>query len=290
MTAVIDFRVTVPDDYSPEEELHPPREYTDQYAAIFSAVVPNRSLDDLLAQMDEAGVDFAVMHAEYGSGDPADAMTDTVAAIVRMHPRRFAGFGTVSLENLRPMRAVEQAVRAKDLGLCGLSLQPSFLGIGIDERGLYPLYAKASELGLIVAVHTGVNYTVHQPIRNDHPLQLDQVASDFPDLNLIACHAGWPWVPEMVAVARKHPRVSMEFGGIAPKYVGQTGTGWEVMHRFMNSLLAGQVLFGTDWPMIPFTRALSEWREMELKPQVREALLGGNAARLLREVGVEVPV
>ena len=133
----------------------------------------------------------------------------------------------------------------------------------------------------MVCVHTGINYGVTHPIRNDHPLQLDDVACDFPGLILIACHGGWPWAAEMAAVARKHPNVHMEFGGLAPKYVGAPGSGWEVMHSFMNSVLADQVLHGTDWPVMGMARALREWRALGLKPRVLDALLGGNAARLL---------
>lgn len=84
-----------------------------------------------------------------------------------------------------------------------------------------------------------------------------------------------------MAVARKHPNVYLEFGGLAPRYVGAPGTGWEVVFRFMNSLLSRQVLFGTDWPVFPMARALAEWRELGLKPQVLDALLSGNAERLL---------
>ena len=41
------------------------------------------------------------------------------------------------------------------------------------------------------------------------------------------------------------------------------------------------MLFGTDWPVMDMARALGEWRAMDLKVPVLEALLGGNAARLL---------
>ena len=151
----------------------------------------------------------------------------------------------------------------------------------MDDRRLYPVYAKAAELGLPVALHIGVNYTTHRPLKNEHPLQLDQVACDFPELTLIGCHAGWPWVPDMVAVMRKHPSVYAEFGGLAPRYVLETGTGRETMHRFMNSLLADQVLFGTDWPVFPMDRVLKEWSGGDLKPHVLAALTGANAQRLL---------
>ena len=111
------------------------------------------------------------------------------------------------------------------------------------------------------------------------------MACDFPGLVLIACHAGWPWVAEMVAVMRKHPNVYAEFGGLAPRYVCEDKTGWEVMFRFMNSVLASQVMHGTDWPVFPMDRALSEWRAGGLRPHVLDGLLGGNAARLLGRTG-----
>jgi len=280
MAGVVDFRVRLPTELRPPEELPPA--YVTQYDAVLGLEERrDLTLKPLFAEMDAAGVGHAVVHAEYEHGDPADALNEAVAELVARQPDRLFGFGTATLEPLRVMRAVRQVARVAELGLRGINLQPSFFGLAIDHPQLYPVYAKACELGLAVGVHTGVNYTSHLPIRNDHPLQLDQVACDLPELTLIACHAGWPWAAEMVAVARKHPTVYLEFGGLAPKYVGAPGTGWEPVFRFMNSLLAGQVLYGTDWPVFPMERALAEWRALGLRPAVLDALLGGNAARLL---------
>ncbi len=277
---VVDFRVRLPTELRPPVKLPP--EYVDRYDAILSLEERrDMSLEALIAEMDAAGVSHAMVHAEYEYGDPADDLNQAVATLVARMPARFSGYGTVSLSPLRVMRAVGQVARSAELGLRGINIQPSFFGIPIEHPQLYPVYAKACELGLGVGVHTGVNYTSHLPIKHDHPLQLDQVACDFPDLTLIACHAGWPWGAELVAVARKHPNVYLEFGGLAPKYVGAAGTGWEVVFRFMNSLLSRQVLFATDWPVFPMLRALVEWRGLNLKPEVLDALLGGNANRLL---------
>lgn len=280
MSEVIDFRVRLPLELRPSDEL--PDDYLSQYDEVLSlSDNRHRSLDQLIEDMDAAAVTHAVVHAEYEYGDDADALNEAVAKVVLEQPERFSGFGTISMSHLKIPRALAQVRRVSELGLKGLSLQPSFFGMAIDDRLLYPVYAKADELGLAVALHTGINYTVTFPIRNDQPLQLDQIACDFPDLTLIACHAGWPWVPEMVAVLRKHPHVYAEFGGLAPRYVCEQNTGWEVMFRFMNSLLSRQVLHGTDWPVFPMERALSEWRAGGLRPDVLDALLGGNAARLL---------
>lgn len=280
MSEVIDFRVRLPVELRPPGDL--PDDYLTQYDKVLNlSANRNRTLADLVAEMDRTGVGHAVVHAEYEYGDPADALNDAVGKLVAQSPDRFSGYGTITMDHVKIPRALAQVQRVADLGLTGVSLQPSFFGMAIDDRVLYPVYAKADELGLQVALHTGINYTVTFPIRNDQPIQLDQVACDFPDLVLVACHAGWPWVSEMVAVLRKHPNVYAEFGGLAPKYVCSAGTGWEVMFRFMNTLVGEQVLHGTDWPVIPMDRAVSEWRDGGLREHVLEALLGGNARRLL---------
>jgi predicted TIM-barrel fold metal-dependent hydrolase len=279
---VIDARVRLPLERWPEQFRGLREEYVTQYDRVLQlSANRERSVDQLKEDMRNAGVSHAIVHAEHEMGDPADALTEAVAQLVASDPDRFSGFGTISLEHFQIKRAVRQVQRVHDLGLIGVCFQPSFAGMAIDDRRLYPVYMRAMELDLPVAVHTGINYSTSHPIANDHPLMVDQIACDFPDLTVIACHAGWPWVPEMVAVARKHPKVLMEFGGLAPKYVGEVGTGWEVMHRFMNSVLQKQVLFGTDWPVFQMDRAVSEWRAMDLKPQVLTALLGGNAEELL---------
>ncbi len=283
MPPIIDFRVRVPNELWPEIDTSA---IGSRYNELLdTATKGGQTFEDLVAGMDAQGVDHALIHAEYEVGDPADALNRRVAEIIGKYPGRFSGVGTVSMEPLDVMRAVGQIQECADIGMVGVGFQPSFFRMEITDRRLYPLYAKAAELGLFVAVHSGINYGNSHPIRNDHPLQICDVACDFPGLTLIAAHAGWPWVPEMVAVARKHPRVFMEFGGLSPKYLGAPGSGWEVMHRFMNSVLADQVLFGTDWPVMSAERTLPEWRELGLKPQVLEGLLGGNAQRILLERG-----
>lgn len=284
---IVDFRVRLA---SPERpQLAAPPEYVSQYDSVLNVSArSNLSTKDLLVEMRAAGVERAVVHAEHEHGNVADELNMATARVVKEHPGVFVGFGTACLEPLRVQRAVRQVQEARDLGLVGVNLQPSFVGLAMTDRRLYPLYAKAEELRMVVALHTGVNYTTHQPIVNDHPLQLDQVACDFPDLLLVACHAGWPFSAELVAVMRKHPNVFADFGGLAPRYVSAPDAGWSVMRRFMNSLLRDQVLYATDWPVFPMERAIAEWRESGLRDEVIEGLFGGNAERLLQLAGVDI--
>jgi predicted TIM-barrel fold metal-dependent hydrolase len=279
----VDARVRLPLDQRPAAAREYPPQHTAGYDAVLGlAETRGRPLADLLEDMDATGVACAVVHAEYEHGDFADDLNEAVAKVVSEHAGRFWGFGTVSLDGLRPMRAARQVTRVADLGLAGINIQPCFFDLAIDESRLYPVYAKASELDLVVAVHTGINYARAKAMDGEHPLRLDRVASHFPDLRLIACHGAWPWVTELVAVARRHPNVFIDFGGLAPKYVGQPGTGWEVLRRFMENLLTNRVLFATDWPVFSMQRALKEWHEMGLRPSTVDALTRTNILRLLK--------
>ena len=115
------------------------------------------------------------------------------------------------------------------------------------------------------------------------PLALDRLCGEMPDLKVIAGHGGWPWVPEMVAAAWRHPNLYVDPSGHRWKYFTTPHSGWEMLLHFGNSTIQDKILFGTDWPLLPISLAeiLAEARALPLKPSVMEKWLGKNAARLL---------
>jgi len=277
----VDARVRLPQEFRPTVPA-PHSGFTARYDAVLgTGTTSERTLADLLAEMSDAGVTGAVLHAEYEFGEVAEALNVAVARLVAEQSALVAGIGTVSMLDAPVMRRVRQAREVASLGLAGLNIQPSFFGMAIDDRSLYPLYTAAAEDNLVVFLHTGVNYTAHRPIRNDHPLQLDQVACDFPGLRLVACHGGWPFVTDMVAVARKHPQVHLDFGGLAPRYVGRPGSGWDPLFGVLDTLLREQILFATDWPVFPMDRALREWAALGLREETLVRLTRTNVTALL---------
>jgi predicted TIM-barrel fold metal-dependent hydrolase len=279
---VIDARVRLPQDCRPAGRYAAPSRQTEQYDRVLNLTdkMNSGTLPRLVADLDASGVDRAVMHAESEGGEDADALNAALLRVLASHPDRFVGIGSVDVAGRRPTEMAVQVMRIAEAGLVGVSLQPAFLGLDIDDRSLYPLYARAEELGMVVCVHTGITYSRMHPLRHERAELLDQVACDFPELRLVACHAGWPWTTEYAAVARRHPTVYLEFGGLAPKYVSRPGTGWDAMFAMMPNLLREQVLYGSDWPVMSPTRVLREWRESALDDAVLQALFRDNAAAL----------
>lgn len=281
MTArVIDFRVTVP----PEEYGEAPAgqgadsEHFGNYDRVYAGERGAGSVDAMVAAMDVAGVEVAVLQAEWGFGDYR-AQNDAVFRACERHPGRFVPYVTVNPAAGDDMAAVvEREVRER--GARGVNLQPYAYRLHCNDKRFYPMYATCRELGVAVTIHCSVNFTSDRTIDFGRPIHLDEVACDFPGLTLVANHGGWPWVAELVAVAWKHPSVHIEIGAIAPRYIARPGTGWEPLLVYGGSLLQDRVLWATDC-MLPFDRSLSEARQLPLEPAVLEKWLGGNAARLL---------
>ena len=77
---------------------------------------------------------------------------------------------------------------------------------------------------------------------------IDQLAADFPDLNIVAAHPGWPWTEEMIAVALHKGNVSWEMSGWAPKYFP------DAIKRDIKGRLKDKIMFGSDYPSMPYER------------------------------------
>ena len=222
----------------------------------------------------------AVVQSEPVSGTVRD-WNDQVNRVMAKDPKLFpAGFCCADPRDV--MAGVREIDRCRhELNLRGLTLMPDFYNMDLADKRCYPLIAKAVELGMPVGLHVGVNFTSSSPIRHGHPQHVDEIACHFPEAIVICNHGGWPWAAEMVAVAWKHKNVYLEFGAIAPKYLGAPDGGWQPMRQFMNTQLQDRILFGSDWPMMNHVRLMSELDMLQLKDTVMEKYLRGNAEALL---------
>ncbi len=241
----------------------------------------SRGWEELLSEMDEAGVVKALLVAEDMRWTIGKKVAnDVIAAGVKRYPDRFLGLASVDPHG--GSEAVAELERAvTELGLVGLTLWPPFHRLPADHRLYYPLYEKALELGIFVILHTSVNFSRTSPLELARPIHLDQVAVDFPDLRLVASHAGWPWVTEMVAVAWRHPNVFMEFSAMRPKYMTRPGSGWEPLFNYGRTILKDRVMFATSWPLLPMKRSVEEVLQFPLPAEVKAKWLYGNAACFL---------
>jgi aminocarboxymuconate-semialdehyde decarboxylase len=84
--------------------------------------------------------------------DLARILNDHLAETVRQYPRRFAGLGTLPLQDADlAVRELERCV--KELGLRGVEIGTHVNGKNLDHPDLSPVLAEADRLGAAVFVH-----------------------------------------------------------------------------------------------------------------------------------------
>ncbi len=239
-----------------------------------------------LDAMDGAGVNQAViLGKDYGL--VGDARNDNLAdedtaAFVQAHPDRFIGF-TAAHPDRDIAVNVERLERAvKDFGLRGVKLNPASGFYPNDER-LYPVYEKATELGIPVVIHMGIKPPSEgSRLKYCHPIYIDDIAVDFPELKLVVAHAAYPWVEDLVMAALYAPNVSVDISTLNQI---EDALGYPVLlpalETLARSLGPGRILFGSDgiFNMEPIIQAVKQ--ADFLTDSDRELIFYKNARKLL---------
>lgn len=240
--------------------------------------VQGRSVDDFVAMMDEAGLEKALIPAIRMMSHQKKVMVwdiqeEEVHAVVKRYPDRLVGLcGFNPLEKMDAVRRVERAVR--EFGFRGVYIHTYGFGITLDDRLYYPLYAKCVELGIPVSMQVG-HSAEHMPNELGRPIHLDNVALDFPELNIIGAHTGWPWTEEMISLAWKHENVFLGIDAHHPKYLEPS-----IVH-FMKTRGQNKVLYGTNYPAVYHKDSIDSIRnDLGLSEKVVDKVLRGNATRV----------
>lgn len=235
----------------------------------------------LLKFLDAQGIDRAVL-VNYVAPDVIGFTPEVnvfIGDYCRGHEDRLVPVGGVHpLLTADPASELERIVTQH--GIRVLKLHPPhqlFRMNAYRDGGALPslasLYERAAKLRVPILVHTGTS--VFPKARNKYgdPMDLDDVAVDFPDLKIVMAHGGRPlWMRTAFFLLRRHPNVYMDISGIPPK----------VLLRYFPKLeeVAHKTMFGTDWPGpgVPGVKVNVEaFRALPITEASRTAILSGTA-------------
>ncbi len=209
----------------------------------------------LLEIMDRDGI-ARVGLINYPSPDVmgfTDETNEFAARYAEAAPDRLLPFGGVHPRFSRdPEGQVEELLR---MGIRCIKIHPphqlfpaNAYTMGLEA--LARIYRRCEERGLPVMVHTGTSVFPGARCKYGRPMELDDVAIDFPDLVILMAHGGRPlWCDEAFFILRRHRNVYLELSGIPPKRL------LEYFPRLAE--LEGRLVWGTDWPS-PGVRGMGE--------------------------------
>ncbi len=205
---------------------------------------------------------------------------DEVAAFAAENSDIVMAFASVD-----PMRGPEAVKEARRLiatgGFRGFKLHPPLQQFHANDKAAYPFYEVIAEAKLPVIFHTGHSgIGTGMPggggvrLKYGNPMDIDDVAVDFPDMPIIMAHPSFPWQDEAISVCLHKPQVYIDLSGWSPKYFSP------ILIQYANTLLKKKMLFGSDYPLITPDRWMSDFAAIAIRDEVRPLILKENAARL----------
>lgn len=235
---------------------------------------PMQRQEAFLAYLDANGIDHAWIFAELSPVTTGVATNEYVAEFCAGSDRLFPVASVNPALVAHPAKELRRLVN--DLGFRALKLYPTYHFFYPNDAAIYPIYAAAQDLNIPVTIHTGSSVFPGSRMKYGDPIYLDDVAVDFPDLNILMSHCGRPfWYPQAFGLARMHDNLYLELAGLPPKRLLQY---FPEFHR-----LTHKMVFGSDWPGVTdIKRNIDVFRnELGLDEEQQANILGRTAARLI---------
>jgi aminocarboxymuconate-semialdehyde decarboxylase len=272
--------------------------------------------EERIADMDSLGVDVHVVSPYVGfynyqldaavAAATSRATNDEIAAMVKGWPQRFAGLGTLPMQDVKT--AVGELERClTQLGLKGVEINDHVNGRTLEEPEYRPFWKAAEQMGAVVFFHQGgetlvtprsARYHLPNSIGNlvDRAVTFATlvhggVMDAHPDLKIVLGHGGGytcygigrmdhAW--QVRTEARAH--ITQPPSAYLRRFYYDCIVYTEEALRFLiDSVGVDRVVFGTDWP---YDMAL-DWPVAwvlgmtSLSPEEKDAILGKNLERLL---------
>lgn len=247
------------------------------------AVSLNDSLAKLQDSMAEAGIDYSLVLTSYLVSPHRPSTAQVVEAIAKV-PNLGVVAG-ISYNNYR-QRDLRELADFLEHGLVkGLKLYPGYEPFYPHDKRLQVVYDLAEEFDVPVMIHSGDTYSPKGKLKYSHPLEIDEVAVDHPNVKFIICHLGNPWLTDCMEVVYKNANVHADISGLV------LGEFTEAFEDYMTDeikdviLYAGDprfFLFGTDWPICSMRSYVNFVKQLGLPADAYTAMMYENSRRLFK--------
>jgi predicted TIM-barrel fold metal-dependent hydrolase len=236
--------------------------------------VPEKDLDaddpisTTLHEMDRWGVERGLI----GVGEPGDIGE----LALKRHPDRFIPSGNADPnEGMEGIRKIVRAYETWGIRAVGCFPSGTFPQVAINDKKMYPIYAKCVELGIPIFCCAGVPGP-RLKFAPQHVELIDEVMYDFPELIFVTRHGCEPWTELAVKLMLKWPGLHYSTSAFAPKYYPKA------VIDYANSRGADKIIYAGYFPMgLSLERIMSEMPRVPLNDDVWPKFLRGNAMRVL---------
>ncbi len=230
------------------------------------------TINGLLTSMNKSGVDLSVIMPVVTKPSQFESVNTFAKSVNELYAGRLLSFGGIHPDSEDYKAELD---RIKELGLPGIKLHPDYQGVMIDDIRYMRIIEYANELGLIILVHAGIDIGLPEPVHCP-PDKARKVLDVIKPEKLVLAHMGgwkqWDAVYEYLAGENVYLDTAFTFDYID---LDSFLNIWEKHER-------EKILFATDSPWSDAEKDIAVLKEIVNRPNDIEAVLGGNAKKLLQ--------
>lgn len=240
-------------------------------------------LEKLQLEMVSNNVDYALILSSYKVNSERPSTKQIIDAIKKYDNLGVVAGFTIDNHTEEDLKNYKKWI--KDDQIKGLKIYAGYEHYYPYDERYQKVYDTCIEFDIPVMIHTGDTFTEKGKLRFARPLNLDEVAVDNPDLKIVLCHLGNPWIQDAQEVIYKNKNVFADISGLV---VGDFDHYFEKMMREKVAELinyAGEpkyLLYGTDWPISTMDSYLNFVAKLRIKREFRDMLMFKNAKNLFK--------
>ena len=248
----------------------------------------NGSVSDLTASMEEASIDYSVNLPVMTSAEQVEKVN---GALIADRDRLFEQ-GIITIGGMHPAYGdyKKELIRLKENGILGIKIHPAYQSTEIDDIRMMRIIDAASQLGLIVLTHAGIDIGIY-----DHNYtsvqQVLKIIDEVRPPKFVLAHMGgwgcWEDVERDLLGAPVWFDTAFAIGPITPDDA-KSGTPYlntnlaeDAFMRIVRKHGAEKILFATDSPWESQRNYVARIEAMPLDKEEKEMIFSGNARKLL---------
>jgi predicted TIM-barrel fold metal-dependent hydrolase len=228
---------------------------------------------ELVAQMDRAGIDGALVWLKPPYNKDIDPENRAVYNAMRAYPQRLFGFGWANPQ-LGKQHTLDTIRRCfEEYGMLGIKFNGAQDYYVIDDPVILPYIEAAAAYGKPIAFHIGSDF-----YENTHPYRLGHIAALFPETLFLMVHMGGASIPTLdrsaIETAQQHRNITL---------IGSSINEMAIL-RAIQALGPERICFGSDTPFRLMHVQLAMYQALlrDTPEPDRQKILGGNLARVLK--------
>lgn len=243
--------------------------------------------DQLLREMRQSKVDYAVVipsHLKQGGfAQSLEPLLKLVAG-----EKRFIPVGTIDVEKYTKNDLVRlRELLSKNI-LRGIKLYTGYQHFYPSDKRCKSIYELCTKYDVPVIYHSGDTFATDNEVpkvKYSHPLHIDEVASDNPDLKIIIAHLGNPWLIDCAEVLWKNKNVYADISGLVVGDKLNSPYGKLMRGRIEELIIYSsprKLFYGTDWPLAKMKDYIVFTKKLGVKGTDLDYIFYKNAADLFK--------